>query len=88
MNKTGTSTIATFGQTTISVGFIECFLYQITPPAHDGAEGNVRRLLTKNPARSFSCPSCQTRGHSSHTTHVPLVRHSLWLVLCVTEMTL
>ena len=29
------------------------------PPAHCGAEDSVRFLLTKNPARSFSCPWCQ-----------------------------
>ena len=37
---------------------------QITPPAQDGTEGNVRLLLTKHPTRSFSCPRCQLRGIS------------------------
>ena len=27
----------------------------MTPPAHSGAEDSLRLLLTKNPARSFSC---------------------------------
>ena len=32
------------------------------PPAQGGAEGSVWRLRTKNPVRSFSCPSYQVRG--------------------------
>ena len=30
--------------------------YRITPAAQGGAAGSVRRLLTKNPARSLNCP--------------------------------
>ena len=36
----------------------------ITPTAKGGVENSVRLLLTKNPACSFSCPSCQVRGIS------------------------
>ena len=36
--------------------------HRITPYALDEAEGSVRLLLTKNPARSSSYPSCQVRG--------------------------
>ena len=35
----------------------------LNPPAHGGAEGSVRLLLTRNSACSFSCPRCQVRGH-------------------------
>ena len=32
--------------------------YQVTSPAHCGAEDSVGLLLTKNSACSFSCPWC------------------------------
>ena len=35
---------------------------QITPFAQGGAAGSVKLLLTKNFARSFSCPDCQEHG--------------------------
>ena len=40
---------------------------QITPPGQGSTlrkEGSVRHPLTKNPARSFSCPGCQVCGLS------------------------
>ena len=39
---------------------------QMMPPALgvDGAEDSVRLPMTKNPARSFSCPWCQVHGIS------------------------
>ena len=37
---------------------------EMTPPTHGGAEDNVKLLLTKNPARSFSYPWCQVHGIS------------------------
>ena len=36
----------------------------MTPPDHGGVEDSVRLLLTKNPARSFSCPWCQVHDIS------------------------
>ena len=43
----------------------------MTPPTHGGTEDSVRLLLTKNPARFFSCPSCQVRGYSLESSRGP-----------------
>ena len=37
---------------------------EMTPPAHGGVKGSERLLMTKNPARSFSCLRCQVYGIS------------------------
>ena len=35
--------------------------HQMVPPDHSGAEDTVRLLLTKYPARSYTCPWCHVR---------------------------
>ena len=44
---------------------------QIKPQAQGGAEGSVRLLLTKYPARSFSCPGCQVNGGRLNDSRAP-----------------
>ena len=39
--------------------------HQIKPPAQGGVEGSLELLLTKNPARSFSCPLPGTQLNGS-----------------------